>query len=507
MKKAYRFLPVLAIVAIMLGACTKLDEEVFSDIPLDNFFQTEKDVLMNAGRAYTKLQRYTEEQRLWSLTENASDELVIPGRDDGLWWEQGRWNELQTHQFNANNKILRKSWEYVFEGISACNEVIYETEQSEIVFPAKERIVAEIKVLRAMFYYWAMDNWGDVPFSIDFTDKNLPDPKDRKFVFNFVENEILENIDKIQDQPAPEYYGRVTQGMAYTLLAKLYLNAEEWIGENKYQQSADACDKVIALGAYSIETDYFANFKVNNESSMENIFVIVSHSIYTKDRLYWYTLTLNDASRATYGFKGEMWDGFVLQPDFFNKYAENDLRRHSFLFGQQYDMNGNPIYFIENGDTTWFEYSPTIANYRARKKWEGARCCKYEYQPDLEYYVNDMGNDFVLFRYADVLYTKLEAMYRLGRAGEMLGDADVQKIRTRAGLEPYQVSDLTDDELLDEFGREFAWEGRRRQDQIRFGDWGKTWWNKPASGPTAKLFPIPQTALSANSKLVQNNGY
>lgn len=505
--KTYKNLVVLTFLALGLGSCTNLDEEVFSEIPLDSFFRTEQDVLMNAGRAYTKLQRFPEEQRLWSLIENSSDEMVIPGRDDGLWWEQGRWDELQTHNFNSSNKILRQSWEYVFEGITACNEVIYTTEQSSIQFEEKDQIVMEIKILRSLFYYWAIDNWGNVPFTIDFTDKELPEQKDRKFIFAFIEKEILDNVEDLQAQPTSANYGRVTQGMAYTLLAKLYLNAEEWIGEDKYQQAVDACDKVIALNAYAIENDYFANFKAKNEGSTENIFVIPNHSVYTKDRLYWYTLTLNDASRATFGFKGEMWDGFVLEPEFFTKYAENDLRRNSFLFGQQYDMNGNPIFFVENSDTTWFEYTPTIANYRARKKWEGARCCKYEYQKDLEYYVTDMENDFVLFRYADVVYTKFEALYRMGRAGEMLNDADLQKIRTRAGLEPYQASDLSDDELLDEFGREFAWEARRRQDQIRFGDWGKTWWSKPASGPTAKLFPIPQTALSANSKLTQNDGY
>ena len=224
------------------------------------------------------------------------------------------------------------------------------------------------------------------------------------------------------------------------------------------------------------------------------------HSIFTKDRFYWYTLTLNDASRATFGFKGQMWDEFILEPGYLDKYADNDLRKKSFLFGQQKDMNGDDIII----DGVPFIYTTTVDNYMARKKWEGARCAKYEYQKDLEYYVTDMENDFVLFRYADVLYTKLEALWRLGRAGEILNDAELQKIRTRAGLAPYQISDITAEELLDELGREFAWEGHRRQDQIRFGVWGDTWWNKPASGPNAKLFPIPQSVLSTNSNLVQN---
>lgn len=487
-------------IVLSISSCTNLDEEVFSDIPMNEFFVNEKAVLMNAGRAYTKLQRYPEEFSLWSLTEIASDEIVAPGRDDGFVWDNGRWDEIHTHRLSPTNKILTLAWNSVFEGISACNEVIYETEQTEITFPEKERIVSEIKILRAFLYYWGMDNWGNIPFSIDFTDKKLAVQKDRKFVFAYIEQEILDNVDKLQAQPTTSYYGRVTQGMAYTLLAKLYLNAQEWIGEDKFQKSVDACDKVIAIGSYQIEDDYFTNFKVQNESSLENIFVIPMHSVFTKDRFYWYTLTLNDASRATFGFKGGMWDEFILEPGYLDKYSDNDLRKKAFLFGQQKDKNGNDITI----DGEPFIYTPTVANYMARKKWEGARCAKYEYQDALEYYVTDMENDYVLFRYADVLFTKLEALWRLGRASEILEDSDFRKIRTRAGLLPYQLADITSNELLNELGREFAWEGHRRQDQIRFGVWGNTWWYKPASGPNAKLFPIPQSVLSTNSNLVQN---
>jgi hypothetical protein len=490
---------------LMIGSlsCTDLTEEVYSDIPLDKFFQTEKDVLMNAGRAYTKLQGYPEEFSLWTLTEMASDEMVAPGRDDGWVWDNGRWDQIHKHNVSPTNKILTLAYGYVYEGISACNEVLYETEATSISFAGKDKIIAEIKILRALFYYWATDNWGNVPFSIDFTDRTLPEQKDRTFIFNFLVDEINNNVDKLQKVPDASYYGRVTQGMAYTLLSKIYLNSLEWTGVAKWQEAIDACDKVININAYNIEDDFFANFKVNNETSVENIFVIPMHSIYTKDNLYWYTLTLNDASRATFEFKGAMWDEFVLEPPFINLFSTNDIRQKSFLFGQQKDKNGDDIII----DSEPFIYTTTIDNYMARKKWEGARCCKYEYQPNLEYYVNDMENDYVIFRYADVLLTKLEALHRLGRAGEMLADPDLRKIRTRAGVTPYIISDITNTELLNELGREFAWEGHRRQDMIRFGVWNNAWWNKPPSEPTDKLFPIPQQVMNANPNLDQNPGY
>lgn len=495
---------ITALFLLPVFSCTNLDEEIYSSVPLDAFFTSEKDVLMNAGRAYTKLQRFPEEFSLWTLIEMSSDEMVAPARDDGWVWDGGRWNELHTHNITPNNKILTLAWEFVFGGISACNEVLYSTEASSITFDAKDRIIAEIKILRALFYYWGIDNWGNIPFTIDFTEQSLPTQKDRQFVFSFVVNEILENVEFLQAEPTTEYYGRVTQGMAYTLLAKMYLNAEEWIGTPMYEEAIDASNEVIALNAYMIEDDFFTNFKVYNETSKENIFVIPYHTILTKDRFYWYTLTLNDASRATFDFKGQMWDEFVTEPPFLNLFDENDLRRNSFLVGQQYDMSGEPIVFIENDVEVPFIYTQTIENYMSRKRWEGARIAKYEYQPNLQYYTNDMENDFVIFRYADVLYTKFEALYRLGRAGEMISDPDLQKIRTRANLTPYLVSDLSDEELLDEFGREFAWEARRRQDQIRFGAWGDAWWNKPPSGPNAKLFPIPQSVLNTNPNLEQN---
>ncbi|HNP17139.1 MAG TPA: RagB/SusD family nutrient uptake outer membrane protein [Fulvivirga sp.] len=501
MKRQIIALTTFSLSIILTFSCVDLTETVYSEIPVDNFFRSEKDVIAYAGRAYVGLQPYPEEQRLWSLGQNASDEMVIPQKHNGEWYEQGRWEVMQKHTLGsstAGNKILTKAWDMVFEGVTACNEILYVI--TPIEFENKDRVLAEIKILRAFYYYWGIDYWGNIPFSVDFSSTEPPLQKDRKFIFDFIVKEIEDNVDALQEFPTPEYYGRVTKGMAYTLLAKMYLNASEWVGENKFNEAVIACDKVIAIGAYQIENDYFANFKVDNEGSLENIFVIPYHPQLTDEHFYWELLTLNSASRASFDVAGIPWDGFVLQPDFFDKYSPNDIRRNSFLFGQQYDSKGNPIII----DGVPFEYSVTIANYNSRGEWEGARCAKYEYQPGLSYDVIDMENDFVLFRYADVVYTKLEALHRLGRAAEYVGDPDVQKIRTRAGLLPYTAAEITDSELLDEFGREFAWEGRRRQDQIRFGVWGNAWWSKPVSGPNKKLFPIPQSALNTNPNLVQN---
>lgn len=491
----------LGLVAFSLLSCTNLDEKVYSETYPEDFLSTEEGLLMNAGRAYVELQSYPEEQALWSLVQSSSDEMAIPTRADGEWDNQGRWKQLQEHNIDPTNSILRNAWKFVSEGISSCNEIIYITELSPIEFEGKDKILAEVKVLRALFYFWATDAWGNIPYTVDYTDVSLPQQKDRAFIAEFIEKEIKDNLEALDKNANQATYGRVTYSMANMLLAKLYMNWEAWFGTPRYAEAIACCDAIIATQNYEIEDNYFANFKVDNTGSKENIFVIPYDKVLTPDKFYWYTLSLNDDSRGSFGFVGNMWDGFVCQPDFLNLFSDNDLRKKSFLYGQQYDKQGNPM--VIGGKN--FIYSPTIANYGSRQPWEGARICKYEYQDGLEYGNTNMDNDFVLFRYADVLYTKMEALWRKdGSVGAFLTDPDLQKIRTRAGMSPYTAADITEQELINEFGREFAWEGRRRQDLIRFNRWGNAWWAKPTSNAAKKLFPLPKTALDSNPNLTQN---
>ena len=95
---------------------------------------------------------------------------------------------------------------------------------------------------------------------------------------------------------------------------------------------------------------------------------------------------------------------------------------------------------------------------------------------------------------------KAEAMMRQGRTGEAVQMTDFQEIRKRAGMPVYDAS-LTLDELLDERGREFAWEGHRRQDLMRFGKWDNAWFAKPVTTGQQHVFPIPQTAIDTNPNL------
>lgn len=499
-------------------ACTDLDETVYSEIPMNNFFKNEKELVANAGRAYTKLQGYNVEQSLWTLLLQASDECAVPATSDGQWYSSGRYQEIQENLIPPTNKLLTKGWNWIFNGIAACNEIIYETELSDIQFEGKDKILAEMRTLRAFFYYEAMSCWGNIPFTINYTDTGYPEQKSREYIFEFLKNELNEElISKLDRHPASTNYGRANQATAYCILAKMYLNAEKWFGTPMYDKAEAYCKKVMDIGSYVIEDSYATNFAVNTEPSGENIFVIVYDTVAIpagSRAFYLYTLTLEAESCATFNIGASPWSGFICEPDFFETYDANDLRRDlTWLHGPQFDAKGAPI--MVNG--VQMSYNPVFAErqyYNAnggRQKFDGARICKWPYQTDgtLTSGETCMNNDFAIFRYADVVLMYVEALVRQGRTSDAVNLADFQKIRTRANLQPYTAGQLTLDELYAERGRELAWEGWRHEDMIRFGKYLKKYWAHPdQSGQDYReLFPIPADILNANPKLTQNPQY
>ncbi len=502
---------ILGLVLLSISAsisCTNLDEEIYSQIPKSSFFESEEMLTSYAGRAYSSLQGYGSEQSLWTLNIQVSDECAAPVNHVNDWTNV-RYKELQTHKFPASNKLIRKGWDYCFDGIAACNDVIYEVERSDFNFDGKDRILSEIKVLRAYFYMHAMDGWGNIPFSINPKDQGYPEQKDRQFIFDFIIDEITECIDNLSAETTSASYGKVTQGAANAILAKMYLNAEEWIGKPMWSEAEKACQAIMDSGEYIIEDDYKANFLVNNEGSGENIFVIPYSTIYTQsdhNDFVIFILTLGAKHSQTYNIPATCWDGIIASPDFFNTYDKTDKRlADTWLFGQQYDLAGLPIEgYILNPDVDEAVYST------GKAETDGARIGKWEYQTDgkLTSDQTSMDNDFALIRYADVVLMWTEALVRQDRAGEAASNVDLQKIRTRASLAPFTAAELTLDNILKERGAELACEGWRRQDLIRFGKFQDAWWAKPNTSPeTAKLYPIPTDRLSINPNLKQNAGY
>jgi len=500
----------------IMPACTDLQPDVYSSLPADKFGQSQRELVQEAGRAFSHLQNGTSDlYGFWGMKVVPTDETVIPYRVQNLWYDGGEWIALYTHNFSPDLFTDPAAWDFIFGGVSICNQIIYQIGQSSVQFKAKDKIVAQLKMLRAWYYLQAMDLWGNVPISTDFSDPTPPKQSSRKEVFNFVEKQIKDNISDLDPYPTGENYGRPTQAMANMMLAKLYLNADVWVGTPMWDKAIDATNKIINSGSpLQLESNYFANFAVHNENSKENIFVVPEDRVNTAGWTHELNLeqyTLHTLSQQTFGILAFCWDGMAATEDFYKSYDKDDSRIDSWLEGPQYDANGNPLMLTADHQLNYRPHVKSLNTDGNRALLDdGVRFQKYRYESGIQE-GQSMSNDWVIYRYADALMIKAEALMRKN-GGTATPEAVnlVNKIRERAfgdASHDYTTSTLTMDTLLAELGREFAWEGHRRDDLIRFGKWTDSWWEKPATADYKKLFPIPTGALSDNTNLKQNPGY
>ncbi|MDR1199363.1 MAG: RagB/SusD family nutrient uptake outer membrane protein [Prevotellaceae bacterium] len=499
----------IIVFTLSVFSCTNLDETIYSSIPSDKFFTTEEEFLMSAGRVYSHLLGYTHYYNIWGTITVATDEALSPFREFNQWDDGGVWRDLHAHTFTPAHDNIWQTWSFLFTGISLCNQILYEFSQAALDFPVKNSMIAEIKVMRAWFYFNAIDLFGNVPFTTDFTDVSVPLQKSRAEIFAFIEEELKENAGLLPNSPSSSY-GRATKPLAYTVLAKMYLNHEKWFGTPKWQETINACDSVINLGTLQIEDDYFANFKVNNQSSKENIFAIVYDKVYANgggwSRCFrFHQLTLHWESTRTFGILDETWNGFCTSQSFFETFDLNsDIRSNTWLYGPQYESSGAPLLWYGWQVNFTPEINSLFDMSNPAGHSQGVRFAKYEYENGLQ--GECMSNDYVVYRYADILMMKGEALVRQGNAG--LAVPLFNEVRGRTGLSDYISSDLTLDEIYAERGREFVWEGSRRQDMIRFGKWTTARDFKPNETDShTELFPIPARAMTNNGNLVQNTGY
>jgi hypothetical protein len=394
-------------------------------------------------------------------------------------------------------------WYQYYRGIFEANKII------EFLQPAIDEgneqaqiTVSKAKVMRCFYYWLAIDNYGDVPYVIDYANAPaLPTKEKREVIWQNIINELEDNIQYI---PKTGSKYSVTKGMVFTLLAKLYLNAEVYTGvqSNDYWVKSEIyCDSVIALNAFSLESDPLAPFITENENSKENIFTIgYDKSTYTGFNLH--MRTLHYESGKTFNMTVQPWNGFCASQSAYEAFEAEDKRIAMFLIGQQYSAAGDEL--VDDGaggaNLVFTKEVPALkmtSSFTLQEiRMSGARVVKFEVANGAS---DNLSNDFPIFRYADVLLMKAEAMVRQGKNG----DEYVNQIRTRAAVG--STTGATLDFILEERLREMAWEGHRRQDLIRFGKFTQEWWEKPTDDSQDRnIFPIPKWAIEANSNLATN---
>jgi len=521
----------LLILLIAGYSCTELDLPIYSTLVAEDYYAnfSEKDIPAAIGTVYGDLRNLyaggsAHKNGCWLWTNEEVGDLWITPKRGGAWYDAGIYSRLNKHTWNTDEQHFLQNWRRAYSSINNCNRLIYEFRNQTMADTTM--LMAELKVARAFWYYVLVDMFGDVPVvtKYDVPEGFLPETKPREEVFRFIVQQLEDNIPHLEE----DGYGRWNKYSASHLLARTYLNAEVWTGETHWDEVITLCNTIINSQKYSLEVDYSAPFKSKNENSREIIMGIANDEVYHEDfpwRMHLWTMHWwykYHANTETF-----YWGGCCATPDLAYSYDPDDLRyEKSWLEGPLYDNTGEKTGTVGAPllcDGSWAADAgkPIIHTKNIRSlgsdgettgEADGVRMQKYEIKTGAK---NLLENDFVLFRFADVLFMKAEAIYRKnGKAATQEVVDLINEVRHRAftdflGNHVLKVEQLNDNRFLQEYAWEFCQEGHRRQLLIRFGVFtSKRWfWHLPTNEDYRNLFPIPREEILANPNLEQNPGY
>ena len=307
-----------SISTLLLIGCS-LDEEPKDQIPEDEAYTTVESLYQNTvATLYNYIGGNTDGQGLqgtcrgvYDLQTFGSDEAMLPTR--GIdWYDGGLWQAMYKHSWNPGHELLGNSWKYLYKVITLCNNSLEKLEEHEEL--AGEYLIqwqAEVRALRAIFYWYLIDLFGDVPLVVSTTvSMNDVQSSERAAVFDFIVGELestLHDLPPVNSVEHGIFYGHITQPVSLFVLAKLMLNAPVYTGRtsNKYYISCiEYCDEIEHCG-FQLEGFYDNNFESNNERSRENIFVIpMDKNLYSNQQQNIYR-SLHYRHAAGLGFTGE----------------------------------------------------------------------------------------------------------------------------------------------------------------------------------------------------------
>lgn len=575
--KLFRYIISAALLGTTLGSCTDLDETLYDQVGTQNYYNTKMDVIRATFRPF--------EHAFWSiqsrhvLNELPADQLITPTRD-GWWDDSGKWRRLHYHEWDVEDGgDAQTEWNGCFQGIMQCNYVIEDLSKlsaERFGFSQAEfdNLSSQCRVLRAWFYLRLLDAFRNVPLAVSYSDvsQNTESQVEPKVIYDFIESELKECIPLLVSKDVlgsnANVQGQWTKAAAASLLVRLYLNSEAYIGEPKYTECAQVAQDILdgKYGQYEVADRWDAAFDWNNETCDEVIFGFPASAGYTywqyQGDTYWWTTParvryyLNDskskagdhntkyAASPSYAPNGTLYNyelGMPIQK--FRKYANderlklyrnlgNSKREGMFFFGylEYKDENGNTkrvkapevdyeLYirdavgkFQGLAPDRWLTAgSSTLRDGDHNSGWHFA---KYPFYSDDD--PGQMESDYTEIRLPEIIYSLAECKLRAGEKEEAAELLNSVRRRNYPVDELQQVlyapegnATLNMNEMLDEWGREFFAESRRRIDLIRFGKFCTgTWWDKqPDADDHTKIFPIMRPILNSNHNLVQNPGY
>ena len=529
-----RIAGVVTLLLLPVQACTDLTEQPPSQITSSNFFRNEAEVLAGLAGVYAQLRATAPEGSIYDVNEVTTDEIVVPTRGSD-WYDGGQWIDLHNVTWTPTSAGTRAffngAWNTSFTGVARANLLIAGVEN--VAVPNKATIIAEARALRAFFYYLLMDQFGGVPI-VTTTDIALRPRSTRRELFDFIESELIAARDSgLPDSRPSSESGRLTKGAADAILANMYLNAgvftKESAGGGGINAAAyntclgvtvsagqDACaaaiaaaDRILNSGQYALADTFARNFRHDNYTSPENIFVV---KFIPADGLGM-GITMAALHYCQYA-PLTPWNGFSTLAQTYNAFDPADLRRNAILAGPQVDvLTGAPATVRSCGSGAALNFTPAIGDISSATEAEGARI--YKWPADPAHVSQNSGNDFAWFRLGEIYLIKAEALNEQ-TPGSATALAQLNTLRDRNGHPvaaalggPITRAMILNERLFELFG-----ESKRRQDLIRFGGYtGRTdaasglVGGKQSSPDHHVLFPIPQSQIDANPNLAQNPGY
>ena len=515
------------------SACTKLNVAVESQYVSSNFPVTSNDYAALLGTMYANLSSQFA-VTYWRMQELSTDEAILPARD-GNFDDGGQYRQMHYHTWTYDHPYVTGIWQWAFGGINNCNRLITLTTQSKADTVTKAANIAEVRGMRALYYFFLMDLYGNVPLITSFPVATLPSTQPRAKIFQFLESELLSIAQQLPSKTSnlatnTLQYGRPTKAMAFAILMKMYLNADIYTGgATRYNDVVAMADSIQHNSNYYLDARFRDIFLPTNGPQInETIFAIpydqqIPGNQFTRFGFYYYLVN-------AYGFNVGESIAMSTTPEFYNRFnIPGDFRTKTWLVGPQFYPDGTggftnqPVYYpgtttqiVINPILTLIPPKPMDVGNTIASQAEGIRSIKYYPDPTTIQATRLNGNDVPVFRLADVYLMKAEAILRGATATSVNGVLQtpavlVNLLRTRAGAQT--TTNVTLDTLLDERARELSWEGWRRNDLIRFGLFEKSY-PLPPSDPltmntdvTRRLFPVPISEIKLNSNLVQNPGY
>ena len=461
----------------------------------------------------------------WQMQELPTDEAVIAWSDVGV-------QELNTQGWSSDNPFNSGMYSRVFFQAAQVNEFLRQTTDAQLDAKGirsgrRDDIAqwrAEARFLRALSYWHAIDLFGAVPLVTEDDPvgtgegESAPEMSTADSLFAFVESELRDISDTEGDETLPPAgaaeYGRADKGAAWMVLSKMFLNAEVYIGESRYDDAVAFSNRIIdAYGATedALESDYHDLFLADNHTAKGIIFPVPQDGENSQN--FGNTTFLVNASTGgsvtpdSFGVPGGGWLGLRATPTLVDRFESNDTR---------------PVFENMPGETQFFQQGRTKELQTITEFSQGYAVPKYQNMTS----EGEMGQDdqfpdtdYPMFRLAEAYLTYAEAKLRGGAGGDIDPLNLVNLLRDRAGAD--EVSSLSLDFILEERSRELFWEGTRRTDLRRFGLFtgGEFVWpfkggsNNVTGGSTQDflgLYPIPSSEILANPNLTQddqNPGY